>query len=486
MNWKQPATWARVLSVVLCLVGCADELPPQAPVAPAAPLPRIVEQPAADPVHIAEQGLRSPLLEGLRQQLSDRENDETRGVTQQLSKQLQDADIIMNEARQKNRSAIRQANRQVRIGAARQSPNFVLLTFDRLGCGDLSCFGQTRWETPRLDTLASEGMRFTRYYAGSSETLASQGVLLTGRFSGGAVSNSKTSLPQVLWNAGYSTAAFGDLAASAKDYESHSGWSSAVPEFPEWAELNGRRITLEDNVGGQKKVSKSAFLMSEVRAFLRDTRGRQNQFFLHVSIHLFDETAIRDLTADKYQAQIQLADSMAGQITDAVQEFGLANRTVLCVTALAGPHSALNALVRENQSSGTWTHSDRGLFEGNIRVPLIVRWPDQIPPMSVSDTATGHWDLLPTMAQLAWVSRPFGKIDGLSMADVWRKNEPLPNRKFLWKSSKDDSPLAIRDQNWKATRGDSGKFQLFDLGSDPAEQSDLASKNAEIIEQLTR
>lgn len=477
--------------VVAFVLGCEVAPPPVEPEREqvANPPQQPAEPAGLDPVHLGEDRLRSPLLESLRQQIENSETGETREVTEPLAKQLDSADVILAEARDRNRAAIQQANRQVRLGAARLSPNFVLITVDRMGVGDLGCYGQSRWETSALDKLAADGMRFTQCYSGLNPS-SSQASLLTGQFFVAPSSRASASLSKVLWNAGYKTALIGEwsdeLPPAAQGYEESSGWNVTPPEFPEWALLNGKRITLENNAGGQRQASSIDFLVSEVRSFLRESRGRPNQFFLHVSLRLFGDVADRSWNAEEYQACIQRADTAAGRIFDAVDEFGLSNRTCLVFLATAGPHTAMSNLIRELQSTAEFSHNTDGLREGNLRVPFLVRWPGQISAGSVSESTIGLWDVLPTLAQLAAVSRPFGRVDGQSLVEVLRHNQPLKERRIVWRTSTDGSVLAVREGNWKAVRGEAANFQLFDLATDRNEARDVAAEHADVLQRLTK
>ena len=484
MFWLRTANWLRVGVVLMIVAGCEAPPPPEQVVNPP-PQPQPPANP--DPVHFAEDRLRSPLLEGLRQQIENSETDETRQSTSPLRQQLASADEIMSEARQKNRAAIQQANRQVRMGTARQSPSLVVLTVDRMGVADLSTAGQTHWQTPALDRLAANGLRFSRCYSGLNPT-SSRSSLLTGHFN--PVANSARAavmLPKILWNAGYKTALIGEwpreLSPASLGYEESSGWNVAPDRFPDGALLNGKRISLENNSAGKREISKTDFLISEVRSFLRDAQVRPQQFFLHVSIRVFDDLADRSLSVADYASRIQEVDTATGRVLDALDEFGLGNRTCVWFLSLAGPLPALTDLIRETRSVGDLAHSKTGLKEGNLRVPLIVSWPGQISAGAVSETISGPCDHLPTLAQLACVSRPIGRVDGNSLLEVLRHNSPIQERRIVWQA--DDGRIqAVLEKNWKAVAGDANQFQLFDLNSDPAEENDVAAGKSDVLRRL--
>ena len=445
--------------------------------------------PGNGPIRRDDEPLHTPLLEGLKQQVEQMPaSKETDGVVHKLSEQLFDADALYSEAKRRNRTAIQQANRQVRIGAAKQSPNFLLITVDRLGIGDLGCFGQTHWQTPRIDELAESGAKFTNFYAGGCDSPAGRQSLMSGRLAASNHSSqSASALPRVLWNAGYKTALMGDWSSDSSlgslGYEDWSGWNSLTNEHPDWAELNGQRITLEDNVNDQKKVRKADFLLSEVRSFMRDRRYRRDQFFLHVPVKLFAAPGGAVTRAD-YQQRIQYIDELVGRVFDILNEFELTNNTVVCFTADAGPHPALSSLISETQSVREFRFSGDGLSEGNLRVPCVIRWPREMPSSQVSDSVVGAWDLLPTFAELARTTRPLTRVDGRTLTGIWRQKLPVAERRLAWRSNSPDKAFAVRNGHWKALRLENLGVELFNLNEDPGERHNLAGAQPAILKRL--
>ncbi len=495
MLWRQVVkmVWGSLCLALVVGVGCEQAFPPEPPLPVDAVQPDDADEliiPGNGPIRRTDEPLNTPLLEGLKQQIQQTPDaEETDGVVRQLSEQLSEADVLYSEAKQRNRLAVQQANRQVRIGAAKQSPNLVLITVDRLGVGDLGCYGQTHWQTPRLDELAASGARFTNFYAGSGDSSAGRQCLLTGRMAVSNHSSQKaTSLPRVLWSAGYNTGLMGDWSVdsslSSQGYEDWSGWNSSTNEYPDWAELNGRRITLEDNLNGGHKVRKAEFLLSEVRSFVRDRRHRGNQFFLHVALNLFADPDLRAVSRADYEHRVRRADELVGGVLDILQELNLTSHTCVCFTADAGPHPALSAVVKETRSVGEFRFSDHGLCEGNLRVPCLVRWPREMPTGFVSDAIVGVWDVLPTFSALAWVTRPVARIDGVTLTSLWRQKLPMAERRFAWRSVFAGNGLAVRNGHWKVLRLTDSSHELFSLNTDPAEQHDLAADQPEILKRL--
>ena len=176
---------------------------------------------------------------------------------------------------------------------------------------------------------------------------------------------------------------------------------------------------------------------------------------------------------------------VVGRLLRSLEATGLSQRTCIIFTALSGPSPEMNSLVEQTGSCGQFTHSKNGLSEGNLRVPFLVQWLGAISPATVSDEVLSLCDLLPTFVQLGWISRPVGRIDGQSLADVWRQRSSVPERRLSWKSSANGSPRAVRDRHWKLIVTN-GAMQLFDLRSDPGEQSDVAAERADIVQGLAK
>jgi arylsulfatase A-like enzyme len=139
----------------------------------------------------------------------------------------------------------------------------------------------------------------------------------------------------------------------------------------------------------------------------------------------------------------------------------------------------------ENHSTGEFSHAVDGLHEGNLRVPFLVRWPGNVASGTTSDEAIGLWDILPTLTQLAAVSRSIGSVDGRSLADVWQKQQKLKGRLFQWKSD-NSQVLVSRENHWKAVLGASKRYQLFDLSSDAAEERDVSAEHTDVLQRLTK
>jgi len=150
-----------------------------------------------------------------------------------------------------------------------------------------------------------------------------------------------------------------------------------------------------------------------------------------------------------------------------------------------GPHREGGADPHFFKSAGPLRGIKRDLYEGGIRVPMIVRWPGVINPGSVSDQISAFEDILPTCAELADVKLPEG-IDGVSLVPtLLGKNQHLQNRFLYWEFHERDFQQAVRWRNWKALRlAPDGPLELYDLAKDISEQHNVADEHADVIARI--
>jgi arylsulfatase len=126
-----------------------------------------------------------------------------------------------------------------------------------------------------------------------------------------------------------------------------------------------------------------------------------------------------------------------------------------------------------------------GLSEGNLRVPLLVRWPGHIEPGSVSEHACAIWDLLPTLADVAGAQRRPLRIDGVSFAAELLGRPQRAHALLYWETRARGFGQAVRMGRWKGVRAPGAtSLKLYDLSRDPGEQTDLSGEHPEIVEQM--
>ena len=181
---------------------------------------------------------------------------------------------------------------------------------------------------------------------------------------------------------------------------------------------------------------------------------------------------------------ISRMDRDIGTLVERLRARDMERRTLVLFISDNGPHQEGGADPVFFKSSGGLRGIKRDLYEGGIRVPMIARWTGVIPAGRVSDHLWAHWDVLPTLADIAGARVPNG-LDGLSMARALR-GEPQPSHAFLyWEFHERGFQQAVRMARWKAVRLKPGTpLEVYDLEADPTEQRDVAAANADVVTKI--
>lgn len=395
-------------------------------------------------------------------------------------------------------------------GVAAPRPNFVLILADDLGWADLPAYGNRYNETPRLDRLAAEGVRFTHFYA-SAVCSPTRAHLQAGRdqarygitqhIPGHRRPFAKLIDPVVpphlplsvetfaerLRDAGYRTGYFGKWHLGGQGYgPSQQGWDDVV-------ELQEHSVPpqLAGGVTGRRAAD---FLAEQAIAFLEANRERP--FVLQVSpyavhIPLSTTPELRQKYAAKppmrgypsrpeYAGLLEELDRSVGRIADAIDRLGLAANTLLMFTSDNGglEHEQNGTVVTSN----TPLRGEKGsLYEGGIRVPAIARWGGVIPRGAVSAASAGTIDIHATLLDLAGVARPASEpLDGVSLAPVLRQpGAALVRDALYWHLPHyhHSTPAsAMRRGDWKLIEFfENSALELYNLRDDPRERRNLAA-----------
>jgi arylsulfatase A len=409
-------------------------------------------------------------------------------------------------------------------------PNIVLIHADDLGWGDLGVYGQQKFRTPRLDRMAAEGTRFTQYYSGSTVCAPSRYALMSGFHMGHAYIRGNGDFPirpddvtvaEVLKTAGYSTGVIGkyglgkeDTAGQPKlqgfDY-SFGFLTHRHPhrQYTNYLFRNGERIAVDPTVYANDLMTAEALEFVD--------RHRTQPFFLylaytvpHAEIRVpddsiaeyrgkFPETPFVNEKADAhptdgyrsqptpraaFAAMITRMDRDIGRLFDRLRERGLDNRTAVFFTSDNGPHKEGGADPAFFNSSGGLRGIKRDLYEGGIRVPMIVRWPGRVPAGRVSDHVWAHWDVLPTAADMAGAAAP-KEIDGLSMLPAVVGKTAKAHDFLYWEFFERGFDQAVRMGDWKAVRHGADKpIELYNLATDRNEEHDVAPKHPDVVKKI--
>ncbi len=357
-------------------------------------------------------------------------------------------------------------------GQAAEKPNVILIFVDDLGYGNLGCYGQKHIQTPVLDKMASEGLRFTRFYAGAPLCLPSRCALMTGqhmghsrcRVNGGGgnhppIAREDMTLSRMLKRAGYVTGmagkwALGDeflgnvVEQKNKDGPGalyHHGWDFYYGEpnqtynhsyFPENvyrydpAGLVGRktprdRLTVVpyDNPGGRRAIGndyRHDRTAQQALEFIDAVRDRR--FFLYLPFttphadfivpELEPYTVEQDWppAARAFASMITRTDRHIGRVLERLRQHGIAEKTLVIYTSDNGGLPQFDTIFDNN---GDLEGFKGDLKEGGLRVPCIAYWPGTIAAGRTTDQLFAVWDLMPTLAQLAGLPCP-QPTDGIS------------------------------------------------------------------------
>ncbi len=389
---------------------------------------------------------------------------------------------------------------------APKTPNIVLILANDLGCGELGCYGQKKIETPNLDRLAAEGMRFTQCYAGSCEDAPSRCALLTGKHTGHATIRGSAPAPlrpedvtvaQLLKQAGYKTGAFGKWALGGegttgtpnrKGFDEWAGFldaQSAQEDYPPFIFRNENRFFLHANQNGARGDEVNNLFTIAATNFIRIYHparyNGQTPFFIYLAWtipHADTERArqAKGVTAPPSAAAITRLDANVGKLLDALSKHGQETNTIIFFSSASGPDSAAGGL----------RGGKRELYEGGIRVPMIVRWPGHVKAGVVSDEPWAFWDFLPTASELAG-NKPSTNFDGISMLPTLL-GQPQTNRHdfFYWENhAAAGVQQAARVGDWKALRPAPGApLELYNLKTDPSEKDNVATKIPDIVARI--
>ncbi|MGB0370090.1 MAG: arylsulfatase [Opitutales bacterium] len=422
-----------------------------------------------------------------------------------------------------------------------ERPNIIFILADDLGYGDLSCYGQEKFETPHIDKLAENGMLFTDHYSGSAVCAPARSSLLTGlhtgrtpirgnaeRFPEGQVPlpASTFTVGHFLQRYGYKTGVFGKwglgypgsegdpLQMGFDRFYGYNCQRMAHSYYPAWLWDDDQREYLWGNTRSfQKQDYAPDFIHKEVLNFISD--NQENPFFIyyaavqpHADMDAPDE-AIAEFRGKfpgekpepegyyigqeepyaAFAAMVTILDNYVGDLVSELERLGIAEDTLIIFSSDNGPHDEGGADPEYFNSNGKFRGIKRDLYEGGVRVPMIAHWPGRISPGSVSDHPSAFWDFFPTVADL--LKKPVqAPMDGLSFVPtLLNEGQQEQHRYLYWEFPQRDGRVAVRAGKWKAVRyklkhKNPGAFELYDLENDPGETVNLATDHPEIVKTM--
>jgi arylsulfatase A-like enzyme len=409
-------------------------------------------------------------------------------------------------------------------------PNIIFIMADDLGYGDLGCYGQERIQTPHIDQLAKEGMRFTEAYAGSTVCAPSRCALMTGLHTGHCRIRGNKDVPllpeditvaELLKSAGYTTALIGKWGLgdanttgipNAQGFDYFYGYlnqRNAHSYYPSFLWRNTiaeplKNIVPEYNRAVEKIEYSHDLFANEALKFIGENVG--NPFFLYLALtipHANNEAGNEGMEVPtdapyaeedwpqpqkNHAAMITRMDRDVGRIMTLLKALKLEEDTIIFFTSDNGPHREGGGDPDFFDSNGAVRGIKRDLYDGGIRVPMIVRWMGQIKRGSENDLPWAFWDVMPTVADLAGVDTP-PEIDGISvLPTLLGKDEDQQKHDYLyWEFHEGGFSQAIRKDEWKFVkpRDRKAEWELYNIKEDIAEEHDLAKEFPDKVEEFT-
>lgn len=405
----------------------------------------------------------------------------------------------------------------------KRKPNFIVIFVDDLGYGDLGTYGHPTIKTPNLDQMASEGMRFTQFYVGSSICTPSRAALLTGKLpvqtgmygqrsvlfpdNAGGLDPSEVTIASSLKNYDYSTACIGkwhlghlkkymplnhgfDLFYGipySNDMRPESNWDYARDNFPPLPFLDGY-----DTIGVSLDQSNFIEMFTEKSIdFIH--QNKEKPFFLYLA-HSAPHTPIVLSQKNKgksrrgaYGDVVEELDRSVGKILDTVKKLNISNNTFVIFTSDNGPWGWANI---DGGSSGLLKGNKGSVYEGGYRVPAIAWMPGSI-PQTTTNALASTLDLFPTMVSLAGGKYEKESLSGYDLTKTFFENVPIRTDIHYYRQ---DTLIALRHEKWKMyirdpNPWDDGLTQedmplLYNVEHDPSEKYDIAKENKQIIKKI--
>lgn len=410
-------------------------------------------------------------------------------------------------------------------------PNIIFILADDLGYGDLGCYGQKQIQTPAIDRIAAEGIRFTQCYCGSTVCAPSRCCLMTGMDTGHARIRGNSAVPlspedvtvaEVLKSAGYATGLVGKWGLgeagttgvpNRQGFDEFFGYLNqrhAHNSWPEFLWKNEQKYPLADNVAKKGVSSERAQFSNDL--FTREALAfidahKTGPFFLYLAytvphannergkaegngIEVPSDAPYSDrpwpATEKNYAAMITRMDGDIGRVMKRLRELGIDDNTIVFFSSDNGPHKEGGADPTFFKSGGPLRGIKRDLYDGGIRVPMIVRWPGRVKAGVVSDLPWAFWDFLPTAADLARAKAP-ERLDGISvLPTLLGKPADQRSHEFLyWEFHEGGFKQAVRMGDWKAVRLAPDKpLELYDLKRDIGEKHNIAEDHPDVVAKI--
>ena len=410
---------------------------------------------------------------------------------------------------------------------ASDRPNIVLVLADDLGYGDLGCYGSKTNLTPNIDRLARQGLRFTDFHSNGPMCTPTRAAMLTGQYQqrfgskfDGAISGKTTrdhglpleavTIAEVLKTRGYATGAFGKWHLGyippwlppSQGFDEFRGLGAGDGDHHTHIDRWGREDWWHNNQLKMEAGYTAELLTRYAIQFIQDHKDEPFFVYLpHLAIHFPwqgpddppHRTKGNTYEADKWgivpdpanvsphvKAMVESIDRSVGEILAALKRLDLDKNTLVIFTSDNGGYLTYGKAFRNISSNGPLRDQKGSIYEGGHRVPAIFYWPDRIEPSTTDETAISI-DLFPTLLTITGAKADGLPLDGVDLAPLLFRNEPLPTRMLFWRMT---SRRAVRSGPWKLCIN-GGRTELFNLDEDIGERNDLSTRKPAIARSLS-
>jgi arylsulfatase A-like enzyme len=417
-----------------------------------------------------------------------------------------------------------------------RKPNVIYILADDAGIADFSCYGGTKINTPFVDQLAKEGMKFTQHYSGSTVCAPSRSCLMTGQHTSHTTVRGNKRIPltaedvtvaQIMKKAGYITACIGKWGLGENEstgqpnkkgfnfFYGYLNQDRAHRYYPDYLWRNDQKEYFPNNSTQRTHYCHDLFTQ-EALDFIKQNKEKPFFLYLPYTIPHVDLDVPEDSMKPYYgklgketpfkgngyrghptpracfAGMVSRMDRDIGRIIDLIKKLDLEKDTLIMFSSDNGATRAGGADPAFFKGNGRYRGIKRDLYEGGIRAPLIARWPGKIKAGSTTDHISAFWDILPTLADLTEQPVP-NNIDGISMLPtLLGQSEKQQQHTYLyWEFYERGGRQAIRKGDWKAVRynvnrNPNGKLELYNLKEDVSEKMNVAEKYPNVVNELNR
>ncbi|MFC1739211.1 arylsulfatase [Planctomycetota bacterium] len=431
---------------------------------------------------------------------------------------------------------------------APKMPNIIFIMADDLGYAELGSYGQKHIKTPHLDRMALEGMRFTDCYSSSAVCAPARCSLMTAMHGGHCLARDNyeignwdsyrgqlplkegtVTMASILKEQGYATGCFGKWGLGEpgstgdplnQGFDRFYGFNCqrhAHNLYPKYLVSDDKKETLEGNTRALTgKTYGPQRIADEMLKFVKQNKDKP--FFVYyptVIPHLALQVPEEELAQYKgkwdetpytgksylphptpraaYAGMISFMDKQVGRLMNLLKELNMDDNTIVFFTSDNGTTYLKEQVDFEFFNSVAGLRGLKGsLYEGGIRVPMIVRWPGKIRPGTVSDLATAGYDALATLADIGGAKIP-SHTDGISIVpELLGKSKRQKKHEYLfWDFAGYGGQLAVRIGSWKGVKRNlkenpDARLELYYLKDDPGENNDVAAKNPKIAAKIEK